>query len=70
MRFEKTYHKDAGPIVRWVATALLAILSKIERPLYDYAVMYEVFFDDEDEDDVEEEHDHEAAHNYINWPEY
>lgn len=51
MEFKKTYEKDAGPIVRWIATGILALLSKIEKPLYDYAIMYEVFFDDEDEED-------------------
>jgi hypothetical protein len=49
MRFEQTYDKDAGPIVRWLATKILSIMHKIEAPLYDYALMYEAILDDEDE---------------------
>ena len=53
MKFKKTYEKDAGPIVRWIATALLSFLHLIERPLYDYAEMYEVIdFGDEDDEDL------------------
>lgn len=51
MRVEKTYEKDAGPVVRWMATALLSFLHLIERPLYDYAEMYEVIDFEDDEDD-------------------
>ena len=51
MKFVKTYEKDAGPVVRWIATALLSFLHMIERPLYDYAEMYEVVdFEDDDEE--------------------
>lgn len=52
MRFEKTYEKDAGPVVRWIATALLSFLHLIERPLYDYAEMYEVIDFEDDEDNL------------------
>lgn len=52
MKFVKTYEKDAGPVVRWIATALLSFLHLIERPLYDYAEMYEVVDMDGDEDEV------------------
>lgn len=51
MKFEKTYDKDAGPIVRWIATFILSVLNKLEKPLYDYAWMYEVT--DWEEDDSE-----------------
>ena len=50
MEFKPTYEKDAGPIIRWVATFILNIFHKIESPLYKYATMYEVIFDDEDEE--------------------
>lgn len=51
MKLEKTYEKDAGPVVRWIATALLSLLHKIERPLYDYAELWEVIdFEDDDEE--------------------
>ncbi len=54
MRVEKTYEKDAGPVVRWIATALLSFLHLIERPLYDYAEMYEVIdFEDDDDEEFE-----------------
>ena len=52
MKFVKTYEKDAGPVVRWIATKLLAIIGFIERPLYNYAEMYEVVDMDGDEDEV------------------
>ena len=51
MEFKETYEKDAGPIVRWLATKLLGMLHKIEEPLYDYALMYEATFDEEPEDE-------------------
>ena len=40
MEFELHHEKDAGPIVRWLATKMLGILHKVEKPLYDYADMY------------------------------
>ena len=53
MKFVKTYEKDAGPVVRWIATKLLAIIGFIERPLYDYAEMYEVIDFEDDDDEFE-----------------
>ena len=51
MEFELYHEKDAGPVVRWIATKLLSIMHKIEKPLYDYADMYTAIWDDyEDED--------------------
>jgi len=50
MEFELHHEKDAGPVVRWIATKLLSIMHKIEKPLYDYADMYTAVWDDyEDE---------------------
>lgn len=49
MEFKPTYEKDAGPIVRWIATIILNLLIKIEKPLFDYAWMYEVEFDEDEE---------------------
>lgn len=48
--FKPTYEKDAGPIVRWIATKILDLLHKIERPLYDYALMYEAVWEDDEEE--------------------
>jgi hypothetical protein len=57
MKFELYHEKDAGPIVRWLATKLLAILHTVEKPLYDYADMYTAVWDDyEDESDLAEPH--------------
>jgi hypothetical protein len=57
MEFELHHEKDAGPIVRWVATKLLSIMHKIEKPLYDYADMYTAVWDDyEDEDTLSVPH--------------
>jgi hypothetical protein len=53
--FKETYHKDAGPIVRWVATKILGLIHKFERPLYDYALMYEATWDEDEEDFYNEE---------------
>ncbi|CAB5221922.1 hypothetical protein UFOVP359_136 [uncultured Caudovirales phage] len=51
MEFELHHEKDAGPVVRWIATKLLSFMHKIEKPLYDYADMYTAVWDDyEDED--------------------
>jgi hypothetical protein len=50
MEFKETYEKDAGPIVRWIATKVLNLIHKIERPLYDYALMYEAVWEDEEDD--------------------
>lgn len=50
--FKPTYEKDAGPIVRWIATKVLDLLHKIERPLYDYALMYEAVWEEDEEDFV------------------
>jgi hypothetical protein len=56
MRFEKTYDKDAGPIVRWLATKLLSIMHTIEKPLYDYADMYTAVWDDYEDDELSVPH--------------
>lgn len=50
MEFELTHEKDAGPVVRWIATKVLSLLHKIEKPLYDYADMYTAVWDDEEDD--------------------
>jgi hypothetical protein len=50
MKFELYHEKDAGPIVRWLATKLLAILHTVEKPLYDYADMYTAVWDDYEKD--------------------
>jgi len=50
--FRPTYEKDAGPLVRWFATKILDLLNKIERPLYEYAWMYEATWDEDEEDFV------------------
>ena len=53
MEFELYHEKDAGPVVRWIATKLLSIMHKIEKPLYDYADMYTAVWDEyEDEDNL------------------
>lgn len=53
MKFKKTYEKDAGRVVRWLATLILSLIHKIERPLYDYAELWEVSdFDNDEEDEV------------------
>jgi len=57
MKFEIYHEKDAGPIVRWFATKLLAILHTVEKPLYNYADMYTAVWDDyEDESNLSEPH--------------
>lgn len=48
--FKETYHKDAGPVVRWIATKLLGLFHTLEKPLYDYALMYEAVWEDEEDD--------------------
>jgi hypothetical protein len=57
MEFELHHEKDAGPVVRWLATKILGIMHKIEKPLYDYADMYTAVWDDyEDEDNLSVPH--------------
>jgi len=56
MKFELHHEKDAGPIVRWFATKMLAILHTVEKPLYDYADMYTAVWDDYEEDDLSTPH--------------
>lgn len=57
MEFELHHEKDAGPVVRWLATKILGLLHKIEKPLYDYADMYTAVWDDyEDEDNLSVPH--------------
>lgn len=57
MEFELHHEKDAGTVVRWLATKLLSIMHKIEKPLYDYADMYTAVWDDyEDEDSLSVPH--------------
>jgi hypothetical protein len=57
MEFELHHEKDAGPVVRWLATKLLSVMHKIEKPLYDYADMYTAVWDDyEDEDSLSVPH--------------
>jgi len=52
MEFELHHEKNAGPIVRWLATKMLNILHRVEKPLYDYADMYTAVWDDYEEDDL------------------
>jgi hypothetical protein len=52
MEFELHHEKDAGPVVRWLATKLLSFMHKIEKPLYDYADMYTAVWDDYEEDEL------------------
>jgi hypothetical protein len=54
MEFELHHEKDAGPIVRWLATKVLGLLHKVEKPLYDYADMYTAVWDDYEDDDEED----------------
>ena len=57
MEFKLYHEKDAGPVVRWLATKLLGIMHKIEKPLYDYADMYTAVWDDyEDKDNLSVPH--------------
>jgi hypothetical protein len=56
MEFELHHEKDAGPIVRWLATKMLNILHKIEKPLYDYADMYTAVWDDYEPDELSVPH--------------
>jgi hypothetical protein len=57
MEFELHHEKDAGPVVRWLATKILGIMHKIEKPLYDYADMYTAVWDDyEDENNLSVPH--------------
>jgi hypothetical protein len=57
MEFKLYHEKDAGPVVRWLATKILGILHTIEKPLYNYADMYTAIWDDyEDEDSLSVPH--------------
>jgi hypothetical protein len=57
MEFKLYHEKDAGPVVRWLATKILGILHIIEKPLYNYADMYTAVWDDyEDEDNLSVPH--------------
>ncbi len=56
MEFELHHEKDAGPVVRWLATKLLSFMHKIEKPLYDYADMYTAVWDDYEDDDLSVPH--------------
>jgi len=56
MEFELYHEKDAGPVVRWIATKILGILHTIEKPLYNYADMYTAVWDDYEEDDLSVPH--------------
>jgi len=42
---------DRGPVVNWLTDRLLDLLSFLSGKLYPYALMYEVSFDDDDEDE-------------------
>lgn len=59
--FKETYQKDAGPVVRWMATKILNLLNKIEKPLYDYAWMYEATWDEDEEEFISDERNIELA---------
>ncbi len=54
-KFKPTYEKDRGPIVRWIATAVLSVMHMLEKPLYNYALMYEATWEDEEEESMEKE---------------
>jgi hypothetical protein len=56
MEFELHHEKDAGPVVRWIATKLLGIMHTIEKPLYDYADMYTAVWDDYEDDSLSVPH--------------
>jgi hypothetical protein len=56
MEFELHHEKDAGPVVRWLATKLLSVMHKIEKPLYDYADMYTAVWDDYEDDNLSVPH--------------
>jgi hypothetical protein len=57
MEFKLYHEKDAGPVVRWLATKILGILHTIEKPLYNYADMYTAVWDDyEDENNLSVPH--------------
>jgi hypothetical protein len=56
MEFELHHEKDAGPVVRWIATKLLGIMHTIEKPLYDYADMYTAVWDDYEDDNLSVPH--------------
>jgi hypothetical protein len=56
MEFELHHEKDAGPVIRWLATKILGVLHKIEKPLYDYADMYTAVWDDYEEDGLSTPH--------------
>jgi hypothetical protein len=56
MEFKLHHEKDAGPVVRWIATKLLGIMHTIEKPLYDYADMYTAVWDDYEDDNLSVPH--------------
>ena len=60
MEFKLYHEKDAGPVVRWLATKILGILHTIEKPLYNYADMYTAVWDD-----YEDENNLSVAHNQM-----
>ena len=41
---------DRGPVVNWLTDRALGLLSFLSGKLYPYAVMYEVEFDEDEED--------------------
>ena len=56
MEFKLYHEKDAGPVVRWLATKILGILHTIEKPLYNYADMYTAVWDDYEDDELSVPH--------------
>lgn len=55
MKTQSIYFEDKGPVVRWISTKLLNLLEKLEEPLYRYAEMQEIIFDDEEEDIIDDD---------------
>jgi hypothetical protein len=43
---------DRGPVMNWLTDQLLNVLSFISGKLYPYALMYEVSFDDDEDEEV------------------
>jgi len=56
MEFKLYHEKDAGPVVRWLATKMLKLLHTVEKPLYDYADMYTAVWDDYEDDNLSVPH--------------
>ena len=46
---------DRGPVVNWLTDRALDMLSFLSGKLYPYALMYEVTFDNEDNDEEDED---------------